>query len=83
MLTNYRGISFPNILNTSPIQVTVLLVQEAIYTCNMGSKEESRKKERLVMSEAEDKEDTSRGECQNYDLELPIDETMALTDFPW
>ena len=49
----------------------------------MGSKEEARKKERLVMSEAIDKEDADVGECQHYDLELPIDEKMALTDYPW
>ena len=60
-----------------------MLVQEAIYTTNMGSKDEARKKERLVMSEATDKEDAETGECQNYDLELPIDEKMALTDYPW
>ena len=35
------------------------------------------------MSEATDKEDAERGECQNYDMELPIDEKMALTDYPW
>ena len=74
---------FPNHFNTKHLKVTVLLVQEAIYTTNMGSKEEARKKERLVMSEATDKEDAEKGECQNYDLELPIDETMALTDYPW
>ena len=49
----------------------------------MGSKDETRKKERLVMSEVMDGEDATKGECQNYDLELPIDETMGLTDFPW
>ena len=38
-------------------KVIVLLVQEAIYICNMGSKEEARKKERLVFSEDEDPED--------------------------
>merc|ERR1712076_357037 len=35
------------------------------------------------MAEALDKEDAEVGECQKYDLELPIDEKMALTDFPW
>ena len=61
----------------------MLLVQEAIYTCNMGSKDEARKKERLVMSEITDQEDADKGECQHYDVELPIDESMPLTDFPW
>ena len=61
----------------------MLLVQEAIYTCNLGTKEEVRKKERLVMSEAVDTEDADPGECQNYDLELKVDENMPLTDFPW
>ena len=65
------------------LQVTVLLVQECIYTTDLDSKDEQRKKERLVMAEAIDKEDADVGECQNYDLELPIDEKMALTDFPW
>ena len=64
-------------------QVTVLLVQECIYVTDIDSKEEARKKERLVMAEALDKEDAEVGECQKYDLELPIDQKMALTDFPW
>ena len=68
---------------TEKLKVMVLLVQEGIYTTNLGSKEEARKKERLVMSEAIDKEDAETGECQHYDLELPIDEKMALTDYPW
>ncbi len=46
----------------------MLLVQEAIYICNLGSKEEERKKEILVMAEAIDEEDAEVGECQNYDL---------------
>jgi hypothetical protein len=48
--------------------VIVLLVQEAIYICNLGSKEEERKKEILVMAEAIDEEDAEVGECQNYDI---------------
>ena len=28
-------------------------------------------------------EDADPGECQNYDLELKIDEQLPLTDFPW
>jgi len=43
-------------------------VQEAIYICNLGSKDEERKKEILVMSEAIDEEDAEVGECQNYNL---------------
>jgi hypothetical protein len=54
-------------LNDS-FQVIVLLVQEAIYICNLGSKEEERKKEILVMAEAIDEEDADAGECQKYDL---------------
>ena len=42
----------------------MLLVQEAIYICNLGTKDEVRKRERLVMSEAEDTEDADPGECQ-------------------
>ena len=61
----------------------MLLVQECIYTTDMDSKDEARKKERLVMAEAIDKEDADVGECQNYDLDLKIDEKMGLTDFPW
>jgi hypothetical protein len=49
-------------------QVIVLLVQETIYICNYGSKDEERKKELLVMSEATDDEDTDAGECQEYNL---------------
>lgn len=46
----------------------MLLVQETIYICNYGSKDEERKKELLVMSEAIDEEDTDAGECQEYNL---------------
>ena len=52
------------------LQVIVLLVQEAIYICNLGSKEEERKKEILVMAEATDEENADSGECQNYNLVL-------------
>jgi hypothetical protein len=51
--------------------VIVLLVQESIYMCNLGSKDEERKKEILVMAEATDEGDADAGECQNYDL-VPI-----------
>ena len=64
-------------------KIIVLLVQEAIYICNMGFKEEARKKERLIFSEAEDPEDAEVGECQAYDLELQVDDVLPLTDFPW
>ena len=67
----------------SLLQLIVLLVQEAIYICNLGTKEEVRKKERLVMSEAEDNEDADPGECQNYDLKLKVGESMPLTHYPW
>ncbi len=63
--------------------MTAILVQEAVYICNMGSKEEERKKERLVYHEAHDEEDADPGECQHYNLELDIDENLPLTDFPW
>ena len=63
--------------------MTAILVQEAVYICNMGSKEEARKKERLVYDEAHDEEDADVGECQEYDLELTVDEDLPLTDFPW
>ena len=45
-------------------KIIVILVQEAIYVCNMGMKEEARKKERLIFSEAQDPEDAEPGECQ-------------------
>ena len=48
----------------------MLLVQEAIYICNLGSKEEERKKEILVMAEATDEEHAASGDCQNYNLVL-------------
>jgi len=64
-------------------RLIVLLVQEAIYICNLGTKDEVRKRERLVMSEAEDTEDADPGECQGYDLTLRVDENMPLTHYPW
>ena len=64
-------------------QVTAVLVQEAVYIVNPASKEEARKKERLVMAEARDDEDADVGENQDYHLSLNIDQKMALTDYPW
>ena len=64
-------------------QVTAVLVQEAVYIVNPASKEEARKKERLVMAEAHDDEDADVGENQDYHLSLNIDQKMALTDYPW
>jgi len=64
-------------------KIIVILVQEAIYVCNMGMKEEARKKERLIFSEAQDPEDAEPGECQEYDLELKVEDVLPLTDFPW
>ena len=64
-------------------KIIVLLVQEAIYVCNMGFKDEARKKEKLIFSEAEDPEDAETGECQAYDLELEVENVLPLTDFPW
>lgn len=58
-------------------------MQESIYTVGLGTKDEARQKERLVMAEAVDEEDADVGECQEYDLTLEIDERMPLTDFPW
>ena len=58
-------------------------MQESIYTVGLGTKDEARQKERLVMAEAVDEEDADVGECQEYDLTLQIDERMPLTDFPW
>ena len=40
----------------------MLLVQECIYTTDLDSKDEQRKKERLVMAEAIDKEDADVGD---------------------
>ncbi len=45
-------------------QVIAVLVQEAIYIVDPMSKEEARKKERLVMAEAVDEEDADVGEKQ-------------------
>ena len=47
--------------------VMVLLVQEMIYTCNPGEDDERQKKEVLVISEAEDKEDSDPGTTHVYD----------------
>ena len=65
------------------MQITALLVQEAIYTVNPNSKDEARKKERLVMAEDSNGEDTDPGETKIYDLTLQIEDRMPLTDFPW
>ncbi|TRY78670.1 hypothetical protein TCAL_11599 [Tigriopus californicus] len=69
--------------NADVDKVTVLLVQEAIYTVGHGTKDVSKKKERLVVAEAVDEEDTDVGKIQNYDLNLNINDRMPLTDFPW
>ena len=68
-----------------PLQwiLSALLVQESVYICNMGFKDEQRKKELLVFAEAVDNEDADVGECQEYNFELKIDDQLPLTDFPW
>merc|ERR1712095_182754 len=64
-------------------KITALLVQESVYICNMGFKDEQRKKELLVFAEAVDNEDADVGECQEYNFELKIDDQLPLSDFPW
>ena len=59
-------------------KIIVILVQEAIYVCNMGMKEEARKKERLIFSEAQDPEDAEPGECQ---VEGTIEEFLGIKTF--
>ena len=68
-----------------PLQwpLSALLVQESVYICNMGFKDEQRKKELLVFAEAVDNEDADVGECQEYNFELKIDDQLPLSDFPW
>ena len=44
----------------------------------MGMKEEARKKERLIFSEAQDPEDAEPGECQ---VEGTIEEFLGINTF--
>ncbi len=60
-----------------------MLVQEAIYIVNIGTKDEARKRELLVLADVEDPEDADSGECQHYDLELPGLDRLPLSDYPW
>ena len=54
--------------------VTLLLVQEMVYTCNLGEGEDERqKKEVLVTSDDHDTSDADPGETKIYDkLKLKI-----------
>ena len=52
--------------------MTALLVQESIYTVNMNSKDEARKKERLVVSESEDENNSISSDNQAFDFCLKV-----------
>ena len=63
-------------------KVYALLVQEAIYSVNMGTKDEKRKKEVLVMAEDSNGEDTHPGKTHTYNMTLQIPDRMGLTGKP-
>ena len=53
--------------------VMLLLVQESIFICNKDEKNESRKKEVMVMQSSKNEEDADGGETEIYSLNLHID----------
>ena len=88
LLESYCNLHFEKLTDqrvSIPLQwpLSALLVQESVYICNMGFKDEQRKKELLVFAEAVDNEDADVGECQEYNFELKIDDQLPLSDFPW
>ena len=60
--------------------VYVLLVQEMIYTCNLGEEDERQKKEVVVMGEAK-MSDISNGKVSKG-LEILIPKDLPVTGFP-
>ena len=57
--------------------MNALLVQESIYTVNMNSKDEARQKERLVVSESEDDNNTISSENQAFDFTVKVIQTLT------
>jgi len=64
--------------------VTLLLVQEMIYTCNLGEGDEERqKKEVLVVSDDSDSSDADPGETKVYDkLKLKVSRNLPVSGYP-
>ena len=63
--------------------LTLLLVQEMVYTCNHNSEEESRKKEVLVVGECTKEETINPGEKKTFDdLYLLIEKNLPVSGFP-
>ena len=64
--------------------VTLLLVQEMVYTCNLGEGEDERmKKEVLVVSDDHDTSDADPGETKIYDkLKLKVNDSKFNQRFP-
>ena len=64
--------------------VTLLLVQEMIYTCNLGEGDDQRqKKEVLVVSDDHDTSDADPGETKVYDkLKLKVNRNLPVSGYP-
>ena len=63
--------------------VTLLLVQEMIYTCNLGEEDQRQKKEVLVVSDDHDTSDADPGETKVYDkLKLKVNRNLPVSGYP-
>jgi len=62
--------------------VICVLVQETIFTVNLGEPDELKKKEIMVMSESKNDEDADGGETEIYNFKLKIDSNLPPTSFP-
>ena len=64
--------------------VTLLLVQEMVYTCNLGEGDDERqKKEVLVVSDDSDSSDADPGETKVYDkLKLKVSRNLPVSGYP-
>ena len=62
----------------------VVLVQEMIYTCNLGEGDDQRqKKEVLVVSDDHDTSDADPGETKVYDkLKLKVNRNLPVSGYP-
>ena len=63
--------------------ISAILVQEAVYTVNKGTKEEAKNKEVIVYASATDKEDVDEGEYKKFTLYIDIPKDIPLSGFPW
>ena len=63
--------------------VTVLLVQEMIYTCNKNQEDELSKKEIQVMGEWSSMDKVGQGETRKFnDIKILISKDLPITGFP-